>query len=67
MLPTESVRRLSKNRSKVKKTTHVKIHCLRAIQLHHEAIAKESRMQDPQKRSRITQKAHALSKQISST
>ena len=24
MLPTESVRRLSKNRSKVKKTTHVK-------------------------------------------
>ena len=31
MLPTESIRRLSKNRSKVKKTTHVKNHCLRAI------------------------------------
>ena len=62
MLPTESVRRLSK-----KENHTCKNHCLRAIQLHHKAIAKESRMQDPQKRSRITQKAHALSKQISST
>ena len=45
MLPTESIRRLSKRKNKKKKKQSeedhtCKNHCLRAIQLHHKVIAK---------------------------